>query len=101
VRITQDITPIFFQKSKAVKKQKQTKHQHPDSQVENVEYLHILKPSLDSFIHSYRPLNFSLLDLSLKLFLFLNRISSLRFLEDKRVEHAMKKIQNNKKGKQG
>jgi hypothetical protein len=98
VRITQDITPIFFQNSKAVKNQKQTKHQHPDAQVENVEYLHILKPSLDSFIHSYHPLDISLLDLSLKLFLFLNRICSLSFLEDKRVEHAMKQIQK-KKGK--
>lgn len=99
MRITQDITPILFQNSKAVKNQKKTKHQHPDAQVENVEYTHILNPSLDSFIHSYRPLNISLLDLSIKFFIFMDSLVSYPF-QEKREEMAIKKISKKyKKGK--
>jgi hypothetical protein len=99
VRITKDITPIFFKKHKAVKKPKQ----HSDSEVENEQYLHILKPSLDSFIHSYNPLNFSLLDLCIKFFLFLQKIDSSNFLQNKKEEIAIKKISKkiNKKTKKG
>ena len=103
MRITKDITPIFFKKHKAVKKPKQ----HSDSEVENEQYLHILKPSLDSFIHSYNPLNFSLLEslleLYIKFFLFLQKIDSSDFLQNKKEEIAIKKISKkiNKKTKKG
>lgn len=98
MRITKDITPIFFKKSKAVKK---TKHQHPDVQVENVEYLHILKPSLDSFIHSYHPLDLSIFDLSIRFFMFLQNLFSFDFLQSKKEEIVIKKIsKKNKKGKE-
>jgi len=82
-----------------VKKTKQ--QQHPDSEVENVEYQDILNPSPDSFIHSYRPLNFSLLDLCIKYYFFLQKTYfSSYLLQNKKEEIVIKKIKKtNKKGK--
>jgi hypothetical protein len=90
MRITKDLTPLFVKK---------TKHEHPDADVENIEYLQVLRPSLDSFLYAFFPLKFSFLDLSIKLFIFLDNCVSFPF-QEKREEITIKKIsKKHKKGK--
>lgn len=85
MRITKDLTPLFV---------KETKHEHPDADVEYTEYLRFRQPSLDSFLHAYGPLDFSFLDLSIRFFLSVeNFLSSIdrNPLQEKREEIAIKK----------
>jgi hypothetical protein len=72
MRITKDLTTMFVKK---------IKYETPNEDVENRKYLQILQPSLDSFLHAFCPLEFSFLDLYIRLFLFLENSISFPFQE--------------------
>lgn len=79
------------------------KPQNEETEIQEVEiqeYNSMLRPSLDSFLHSYKGLDFSLFDLCVKVFVSLEDALSLDFISNTKESFAIKKINNkNKKEK--
>lgn len=70
-------------------------------EVEIEKYNIMLRPSLDSFLHSYNTLNISLWDCFIKLFISLDNLFSFDFISKIQESLAIKKINNkNKKEKE-
>ena len=95
MRITKDISTFFFKKIKIMK------HSNKETKIKEIEiedYNIMLRPSLDSFIHSYKGLDFSLSDVCIKIFVYFNNILSLDFITNTKENFVIKKIiKQNKK----
>ena len=69
-------------------------------EVEIEKYNIMLRPSLDSFLHSYNTLNISVWDCFIKLFISFDNLFSFDFISNTKESFAIKKINNkNKKEK--
>ncbi len=63
-----------------------------NEEVEIKKYNNMLRPSIDSFIHSYKGLNFSLLDMFIKFYTMFNNALSFDFISKIKEKIVLKKI---------
>lgn len=71
----------------------------PVEEIEISDYDNMLQPPMESFLHCYSSLNFSFTDFCIKIFLFFEELLSLNFLEKKKEEMVLRKIQKENKRK--
>jgi len=94
VRITKDITSLFNKKLEIMKTPK-------NEEVEIKKYNNMLRPSIDSFIHAYKGLDFSISNMFIKFYAMFENVLSFDFISKVKEKIVLKKIykqsQKNKK----